>query len=519
VSNRALAALRVRIEAVREGGAFDVSAALSELERVEAGNRLLEVVARNGAEQLERGVRDLSLLARLAEVFTVPLDLRRTGEVLLRALADAVACDHAILHYVGATGALDALATVGPLPTADAFAIADQVARSCIREAKVLRVPDVFEDASFHDTARRSRLRSILAVPLRGSETAIGALVLSSSRPDEFDREQTLVLGPVCDVMGAVLSHARLQEEATQRRVDLEQRVAERTRELHALRAALNRQERNAALGRLAANIAHEVNNPMSFLVANLRQAIRYSRDVRAALPVLVELLESVLRLPASSDVRIEKVRAIAARAWYVTLGAGVATAAEEFDSLLCEAEEGATRVQRVGEDLRGFAQGIGGVVEPADLNRLVETALDVVGTELKGVVFEKRLGSLPEIPCQRYEITQILMTLLQCVVGEASGDVCARVSTRQVGEQVEVEIACDEDAEGFDPGAVRIEDVAFDSFDDRGLGIALAQDIVASHAGSIEAGACGRVLTLRLPIEGPVGRRPRAATDSQRRV
>jgi len=517
VSNQAFAALRGRIEAAREGGAFDVTAALSELERIEARNRLLELVSRNGAEQLERGVRELSLLARLAEVFTAPLDLRRTGEALLRAVADAVPCDHAILHHVSSAGDLDALATAGPLATADAFAIADQVARSCIREAKVLRVPDVLEDVRFHDTAHRSRVRSILAAPLRGSEAAIGALVLSSPRPDDFSREQTLVLTPICDVMGAVLSHARLAEEDAERRVRLEQRVVERTRELQAARAALTRQERNAALGRLAASIAHEVNNPMSFLVANLRQAIRYSRDVRAALPVLVELLDSVLRLPASSDARIEKVRAIAARAWYVTLGTGVAAAATEFDSLLHEAEEGATRVQRVGEDLRGFAQGIGGIVELVDLNRLVEAALDVVGTELKGVVFERRLGSLPEVPCQRYEITQLLLTLLQCVVGDASGDVCVRVSTRQVREQVEVEIACGEDAEGSDFGAVLLDEVSFDVFDDRGLGITLAQDIVAAHEGSIEAAADGRALTLRLPIDGSVGRRQQGVADTPR--
>lgn len=515
-STDAIDLLRARLEGVRPGEPLDVAAALDELARLESTVRLLQVVSENGVEQLERGVRELSLLARLGEVFNQPFDLRCAAESLLRLAAEAVPCDNALLYYVYDDPQIDTLAVLGATPTADAFAIAEQVALQSIRDSQTLRIPDVFEDSSFHNTAHRSQMRSFLAAPLRGRDGILGAIVLGETTPEAFPVDQTLILAPIADIAAAALAQVELWETDRVQRERLEERVAERTREVNVVRAALNRQEHNVAMGRLAASIAHEVNNPMSYLVANLRQAIRYSRDVRAALPVLLELLEAVLRVPASPDARVEHVRSIAARAWYATLNEGVAAAASDFNELLREAEEGATRVQRVGEDLRGFAQGIAGVVESVDLNRLVETARHVVESELKGAVFETRTGSLPEVRCQRYEITQVLMTLLQSVVGpEATDDggesLSVRVTTRRAGAWAEVEIARDEDGLGDSgPGPI-------DALAGGGLGITIAQDIVDSHDGTIDIQAGGRVLTLRLPIEGPAsrpGRRRSAESD-----
>ena len=492
-----IAALRARLQAAQAGEALDVAAAVALLDRLARATQLLEVVSENGVAQLENSVRERSVLARLGEVFDSAFDPQRTCEALLQLTMEALPCENVVLQLDRPAWGVEIQSVGGPTPTAEAFEITARIGRLCRRDAAVLTVSDVFEDERFRTSARRSRLRSVAAAPIRAMGETLGAVVLCERSPEAFPPERLRILGPITDLVAAAVTHSRLCVEDQAHRRGLEARVAERTREVTAVRAALSRQERNAALGRLAASIAHEVNNPMSYLVSNLRQAIQYSRDVEASLPVLLELLESVLRIPASEDGRVEHARAIASRAWYATLGDGLAAAAAEFGELLAETHEGALRIQRVGEDLRGFAQGIAGVREPVHLNPLVETALHVVASEAKDVHYESRLGVLPKVRCQRYEITQVLMTLIENA-SEASDTV--RISTRAAGTQVEVEIVGEEP----DSAAASAE-LDPERLTDGGLALTITQDVVDSHHGSldVQAGPEGRVLTLRLPVAG----------------
>ena len=490
-----IAELRARLEASQAGEALDAAAALAIVDRISQATKLLEIVSENGVVQLESSVRERSVLARLGEVFDTSFDPQGTCEALLQLTMEALPCENVILQLDRPAWGVEIQSVGGPTPTAEAFEITERIGRLCRHEEAVLSVADVTEDERYRTSAEGSRLRSVAAAPIRTLGETLGAIVLSERSPDAFPPERLRILGPIADLVAAAVTHSRLCVEDRANQRGLEARVVERTREVASVRAALSRQERNAALGRLAASIAHEVNNPMSYLVSNLRQAIQYSRDVEASLPVLLELLEAVLRIPASEDGRVEQARAVASRAWYATLGDGLAAAADEFGELLAETQEGALRVQRVGEDLRGFAQGIAGVREPIHLNPLVETALHVVASGAKDVHFESRLGILPKVRCQRYEITQVLMTLIENAA-EASSTV--RINTRAAGAQVEVEIIGEErDAEA---GSAEVD---ADRLTDGGLALAVTHDVVESHHGSldVQVGPEGRVLTLRLPV------------------
>ena len=116
---------------------------------------------------------------------------------------------------------------------------------------------------------------------------------------------------------------------------ELEGLVEEKTAALLRARDTLYRSEKLAALGRLSANVAHEINNPLAYVITNLD---------------------------------------------YLLGGAETLEAARERE-LLEAAREGAERVRHIVRDLRLFARPDEELIEPVDVNQVLETVSAPPGT------------------------------------------------------------------------------------------------------------------------------------------
>jgi signal transduction histidine kinase len=215
-----------------------------------------------------------------------------------------------------------------------------------------------------------------------------------------------------------------------------------------------------AALGRLAPSIAHEVNDPLSYVTSNLRHALRMVEELEAG-PV-----------------------------------------ASELGELLHDALEGAERIRRVAEELRRLGRGSVQGMAPADLNEILGTVLQLVRAETKDrVAFELRLETLPPIRCHRYQLAELLLTLLENAVEASGGRGAVRVTTRAAPPWVEVEIT--DGGPGVRPdGADRLhEPCSSTNGGAAGLGLAISREIATVHGGSLTAASRGGALfQLRLP-------------------
>lgn len=248
-------------------------------------------------------------------------------------------------------------------------------------------------------------------------------------------------------------------------------------REVVTLRNRLVTSARLSAIGELAAGIAHEINNPIAFIRANLTM-------LRSHWSALCALLE-------------EKGAA-----------GPVAELLDEGDELLEESIEGVDRAATFVRDVKGFSHAGRGERELVDLNALLENVLRVAAPQLRHRArIQRRFAELPPVSCAQQEIKQVLLNVVLNAgqaLGPDGGEI--QLGTNVLGSEVVVTIRDD----GCGIPAEAIERL-FDPFfttkpegEGTGLGLVISYEIVRKHGGDIavesELGR-GTTVRVRLPI------------------
>ncbi|MFY0528420.1 ATP-binding protein [Archangium gephyra] len=278
-------------------------------------------------------------------------------------------------------------------------------------------------------------------------------------------------------VLGQVLSQ-REELEKAHRELEKAHRALEHTHgELEAAHQELTQmhqraleQERLSSLGMLAAGVAHEINNPMSFVTSNVNSMLRDLRDE----PNLSELMK------------------------------------EYVDDVLPATLDGIKRVNTIVGDLRRFARGDPEAHTSYDLDAEVETALRIAQGQLSHVRVEKELGGVGRSVGRPRQLVQVLVNLLVNAGQATASGGLVRISTRRDAHHILVEVR--------DTGTGMSEETKrhlFEPFfttkpsgEGTGLGLSVVHGIVKSHGGRIEVESeegKGTCFKLRLPLVPPL--------------
>ena len=238
-------------------------------------------------------------------------------------------------------------------------------------------------------------------------------------------------------------------------------------REMAALRSRLVTSGRLAALGELAAGVAHEINNPIAFVRANL-----------GALETLLSKADASVALGAMAEGR----------------------------ELVEESLEGVDRVSSIVRDLLGFAHQGTGRRELVKLDELLDSVLRVATPQLRhaGRVERAYTASLT-VRASRQELQQVFLNLVVNAAQAIGEDGQIRLVLLRQGDWAVAEVH--DDGPGI-PG--ELVDRIFDPFfttkptgEGCGLGLAISHQIVRKHGGELlvrsRAGA-GTRFSVRLP-------------------
>jgi signal transduction histidine kinase len=262
------------------------------------------------------------------------------------------------------------------------------------------------------------------------------------------------------------------------------------------------------SIGRLAANIAHQINTPVQFITDN----VRFVADGVAQALAALEAVRTALA--AESEQPLEA-RVAAARA--ALDGADVDFLDAELPSALLQSLEGLSQIAQIVSGLTDFSRPEGEMVD-ADLNHAVDNAVDLTLAEWTAAG-DLRLDLDPamgKICCYEGELRQVLLNLIsnaaQAIATRHAGDPDAppgliQVTTRRLGDAAQVTVT--DNGCGMDPATrARIFDPFFTTKplgQATGQGLSLAHaTIVGRHHGQLDvrtAPGQGSTFTVTLPL------------------
>jgi signal transduction histidine kinase len=361
--------------------------------------------------------------------------------------------------------------------------------------------------------------------------------------PELADLVQPLITRNLADRYRRILS-LHLEVAALTHEVEGERnRLQTALDELHSTRNRLIHQEKMAILGQLVAGIAHELNNPASAMLRgaeNLSSMLPATVDPRTSQSERLLLSLGLNRMLLGTDeqrTRMEdltakypRVRRSDVRTLAQIPDEGIAvlvplltdasdSARTRLTSLLRWFEIGVflrniqvsgNRISNIVHSLRGYSRESKAEVEAVDLGQGVQDTLLMVANRLKNVKVELELGQLPKVRCRPGEINQVWTNIIlnACDAMKDRGTLRIKGEVKD-GNEVAVIIA--DSGPGipldilpriFEPNFTT--KTASGSFG-LGLGLAISNEIVRKHGGSIafhNAEAGGAVCTVILPIE-----------------
>ncbi|MBI2504663.1 MAG: PAS domain S-box protein [Candidatus Latescibacteria bacterium] len=285
-------------------------------------------------------------------------------------------------------------------------------------------------------------------------------------------------LFPIRDQGGEVRAVQAVVQDITEKLKTLEE-LARANREVIRAQTQLMQAEKMAALGKLVAGIAHEINTPLG--------AIHSMQDT------LVRAVER-LRTAVERDFPACREHPSMQQAFQVL---------QDAHRVI---ETGTRRVTDIVRGLRNFARLDEADRKEADLHACLEDALLLIHHDLKNrVQVVKEYGELPLVLCYPGRLNQVFLNLLNNAQQAIEGEGCITISTRcQDGE---VHIAIRDSGAGIPPEDLpRIFDPGFTTKGvgvGTGLGLSICYQIVQDHGGHIEVESQlgkGSLFTVVLP-------------------
>jgi two-component system NtrC family sensor kinase len=260
---------------------------------------------------------------------------------------------------------------------------------------------------------------------------------------------------------------------------------------------ALIQQEKLAGLGQMVAGVAHEINNPLSFVSNNVAVL---QRDVSAMSELLTAYMQNDSVIATAQPERAAELKALAERF-------DVAYTLPNLMDMMARSRDGLKRIQQIVKDLRDFARLDTSDMHLINLNEGVESTVNIIRgrARKKQVSVETHFGDIPKVICYPAKINQVIMNLIANGIDACHEGGHVTVSTRADGDSAVVEVI--DDGEGIDAA---IREKIFDPFfttkppgEGTGLGLSISYGIIQDHHGTIrvtsEKGK-GSTFTIHLP-------------------
>jgi len=421
-------------------------------------------------------IRHLQVLRAVNEAVSRSLDLNEVLQRSLAALTHVTGHEISSLHLISADG--NSLLLRGDRGLSDELRrvnvelpMGEGLIGRVALMGQARRVDDVGATDDLLPAARAAvttdGIRGFVCVPIRARHRILGTLSLGRQTEDRFTDEEVALLECVADQIGLALDNARLYGEINRQLDDL------RRAQIEVVKA-----ERLSAVNGLAAGVAHEINNPLTIIMAQLH--------LMGQAPMSTQVEEALSVIDAAAK-----------------------RAASIVRDLILFAEHRPPRRSRcqVAEQIREVV------------------AFEEARLESEGISLRTNLEPVPDIWADHHHLQEVLLHVIQNAqhaMVEAHGGGVLSIKTTMVESGVRIEVG--DDGPGIPPEHLpRIFNPFFTTKqpgDGRGLGLSVAHSIVTEHGGRMWAENRpdgGALFTIDLPIGEPEPAREALRSESRR--
>lgn len=375
------------------------------------------------------------------------------------------------------------------------------------QKGEVFVVDDVYQQglSQCHlDLYEQFQIKAFITVPILVGQKLWGILgVYQHQEPRHWETPEVEFTNQVAAQLGVALQHASLLSYNRRKTAELSNTLDN----LKETQAQLIQTEKMSSLGQLVAGIAHEINNPVNFIYANLVHLDEYSSNL---FRVLASYRAHYPQPPDEIKALLEE--------------ADLDYIEQDLPKLCSSLSLGTKRIQAIISSLRNFSRLDEAAVKFVDIHEGIESTLLILQHRLKTgsskVLIEivKSYGELPLVECHSGQINQVFMNVIGNAIDELQSIEPAAESDEQVKtitittQQVNadwIKVTIKDDGKGIQKD---VADKLFDPFfttksvgKGTGLGLSISYKIIEAHTGKLycqSAPAGGAEFVIEIPIK-----------------
>ncbi len=374
-------------------------------------------------------------------------------------------------------------------------------------------VTDVSHDPSFFraELAAQVGLRTACAFPVISNQSMFGVFVFFSQRiQPKIDQDWLKVMMTLGRQIGQFMQRKWAEEQLQQQAQDLQQAL----HQLKKTQSQLIHSEKMASLGQLVAGVAHEINNPVTFIHGNLRYAQQYTQDLLALLRLYRTEIPST---PPIIEAEIKKI--------------DLDFIEDDIVKVFRSMQGGTERIRDIVKSLRTFSHLDEAEVKVVDLHEGIESTLMVLSSRLRKqpncpeIQVIRRYGKLPKVECYAGQLNQVFMNILcnaiDALEESSKFDPCSPLTSEVPTIAIHTSmVGCDrvrvEFSDNGDGMTEAVRDQLFNPFfttkpigKGTGMGLSISfQVITERHRGSLQcisAPGQGATFIIEIPTQQPV--------------
>lgn len=261
-------------------------------------------------------------------------------------------------------------------------------------------------DASLKKLFKSFGYTDISNLPIQTVNNEVGIITcLNSHSCQLWGDEEIELLSGVCDQLAIAINQAELYNKShaiatisAQKATQLEQVL----KSLQQTQSQLIQTEKMSSLGQLVAGLAHEINNPVSFIYGNINYVDNYIKDLLS----LLKLYQTTYPKPVA-EIQV------------LSEAIDLSFLVEDLPKVLSSMKLGTDRIRELVLSLRNFSRLDESEKKPVDIHEGLNNTLLILQhrlkpkTEFSGIKIIKNYGNLPLVNCYASQLNQVFLNLL----------------------------------------------------------------------------------------------------------